>query len=183
MVARLLLALVSLIVLAACGYRADLPVPTRTRFVPFTLPPSWTPAPTMTRGPTRQATKAPPRPTATASPTFPPLVPPTALPPTATLADPARSTINGIVLDALGNPMQNIKVELIDLSTLNQVLQTAISGPDGRFALTRVVPGSYHIQTALVAFKVTKCIATARKTISRGGLRENVILRFASTCR
>src|SRR5207249_3873999 len=169
--------------LAACGgYQAAPPVPTATRFIAFTLPPSWTPEPTQTRPPTKQFTKAPPTATATITPTIRPLALPTTLVPSATLADPTKSTINGSVLDPVAKPMANIKVELSTQAAPNQILQTVTSGADGRFELTKVAPGSYRVQTALVAFKTTKCVATTNTTVPAGGQRVTITLRFAPTC-
>jgi 5-hydroxyisourate hydrolase-like protein (transthyretin family) len=181
---KLSLTVVSLLTLAACGgYQAAPPVPTPTRFIAFTLPPSWTPEPSITPLPTRQVTKAPPTATVTVTPTIRRLAPPTALPPTATLADPTRSTINGSVVDSLGKPMANIKVELATQAAPTQVIQTATSGPDGRFELTKVAPGSYRVQTVEVTFKSSKCIATTNTTVTAGGMRLTIIVRFAPTCR
>ncbi len=179
---RLLLVSVSLITLAACGTQATPTAVTPTQPVGLTLPPTWTPAPTWTVPPTRQVTKAPPTATATVTPTFRPLATLTALPPTATLADPTRSTISGLVLDPLGKPMANVKINLSLQAKPNQVLQTTTSGSDGRFQLTQVAPGNYHLQTAVVSFKSTKCFAAANINIPSGGLRETVNLVFAPTC-
>ncbi len=185
---RLLLAFVSLIVLAACGTQAAPPVATPTRFVAFTLPPSWTPEATLTRAPTIQATKAPPTATSTVTPTIRPLAPlatpvlPTSAP-TVTLADPTKSTISGLVLDPLGKPMPKIEVDLATQAKPTQVLQKTVSGSDGRYELTLVPPGNYRVQTALVAFTTTKCVATANVNIPSGGIRVTANLRFATTCK
>jgi hypothetical protein len=181
--ATLLLALVLLLILDACGgFQAAPPVPTATRFIAFTLPPSWTPEPTQTRAPTKQFTKAPPTATASVTPTFRPFVPPPTRTPQPTLADPSKSTISGTVLDSVGKPMPNIKVELAAQAALTKLLQSATSGADGRFELTNVAPGGYRVQTTLVSFKTKKCVATSNITVSAGGQRLVVNLRFAPTC-
>ncbi len=185
---RPLLAFVSLIVLAACGTQAAAPVPTPTRLIAFTLPPSWTPEATLTRAPTLQVTKARPTATSTITPTIRPLAPlatpvPPTDEPTVTMVDPTKSTISGLVLDPLGKPMPKIEVDLATQAKPTQVLQKTVSGSDGRYVLTLVPPGNYRVQTALVAFTTTKCVATANVNIPSSGFRATANLRFAPTCK
>jgi len=52
-------------------------------------------------------------------------------------------SISGTVQDTMGNPLQNVRVELTDGG--GTVVNSAYTGPSGRFEFTRVAAGTYQI--------------------------------------
>jgi Tfp pilus assembly protein PilF len=52
-------------------------------------------------------------------------------------------SISGTVHDTMGNPLQNVRVELTDGG--GTVVNSAYTGPSGRFEFTRVAAGTYQI--------------------------------------
>jgi len=65
----------------------------------------------------------------------------------ASVMNPSRAdnnrSISGTIQDTAGNPLQDVRVELADAN--GTVVNSAYTGPSGRFEFTRVASGSYQI--------------------------------------
>ena len=92
----------------------------------------------------------------------------------------SSATINGRVTDPSGAVVPGVTVAVRNLDT--GIEQSTKTTSDGLYRLVNLTPGNYRVQTAQVSFKSTKCVATANTTVTAGGLRLTVILRFAPTC-
>lgn len=67
-------------------------------------------------------------------------------PTSSSVMNPSRAdnrSISGTVQDTMGNPLQNVRVELTDGG--GTVVNSAYTGPSGRFEFTRVAAGTYQI--------------------------------------